>query len=217
MARFKSHLKLAASLATIASLVIACVALWHQLEWDQEGSADPPPALEAAPQPRNSPNAEAQGDPHPSLRVEASKPESTPEPIAPPYSTHTSYEEIPPAHEPRLPEDAAVLTLPASSTTVATPEVETPAARHWQVTLHEGEQEVFAEGRITLEIDLSRIGTMNVGTLRIYTRQSTRNEPLLDSGGRFEIVDGDDHYVISVSKPDFEQRFAVLRIDPSTP
>lgn len=215
MVRFKGRLELAESLAAIAGVVIAFVALWHQLEWDQKGSADPPPALEAASLPRDSPNAESQGDPHP--RVEASNPDSTPEPIAPPDSTHTSYEEIPPAHEPRLPEDGAVLTLPASSTTAATPEVETPAARHWQVTLYEGEQEVFAEGRITLEIGLSRIGTMNVGTLRIYTRQSTRSEALLDSGGRFEIADGDDHYVISVSRPDFEQRFAVLRIDASTP
>ena len=58
---------------------------------------------------------------------------------------------------------------------------------------------------------------MNVGTLHVRTPQGTRNEPLLDGGGRFEVADGGDLYVVSVSKPDFERRTTTVRIDVSAP
>ncbi|HUP24986.1 MAG TPA: hypothetical protein VNB06_18855 [Thermoanaerobaculia bacterium] len=86
-----------------------------------------------------------------------------------------------------------------------------------EFTLEDGEQEVLLGGQAAAAIEFSRVGEMELVTLRIHTDGSTRNHALLSPGGRYEFAAGGETYLLSILRLDTAQGRAVLRIDSKRP
>lgn len=82
-----------------------------------------------------------------------------------------------------------------------------------ELSLADGEQKILLGGRVGVAIEFSRVGQMELETLRLHTDGATENHPLLGSGGRFEFTAGGEMYVLSVLRLDTSAGRAWLRVD----
>lgn len=80
-------------------------------------------------------------------------------------------------------------------------------------TLNNGEQRVVLGGQASVAVQFSRVGSIDLATLKLFGDEGSQTQPMLSGGKRFEIKAGAKQYFVTVINLDFQTRQAKLQLD----